>query len=100
MNDADMLEYCHIGIAVGNAKEGLKAIADEVCDDIAEDGIYKTMKNINLYKKTLAFFQCFFIRVNVSLKWSQVLKRKEAKHICTCCYKNPTGKGWINMKSI
>ena len=22
MNDADMLEYCHIGIAVGNAKEG------------------------------------------------------------------------------
>ena len=48
MNDADMLEYCHIGIAVGNAKEGLKAIADEVCDDIAEDGIYKTMKNYQL----------------------------------------------------
>ena len=48
MNDADMLEYCHIGIAVGNAKEGLKAIADEVCDDIAEDGIYKTMKKYQL----------------------------------------------------
>ena len=41
MNDADMLEYCHIGIAVGNAKEGLKAIADE-------DGIYKTMKKYQL----------------------------------------------------
>ena len=48
MNDADMLEYCHIGIAVDNAKEGLKAIADEVCDDIAEDGIYKTMKKYQL----------------------------------------------------
>ena len=43
-----MLEYCHIGIAVGNAKEGLKAIADEVCDDIAEDCIYKTMKKYQL----------------------------------------------------
>ena len=48
MNDADMLEYCHVGIAVGNAKEDLKAIADEVCDDIAEDGIYKTMKKYQL----------------------------------------------------
>lgn len=56
-----MLEYCHIGIAVGNAKEGLKAIADEVCDDVAEDGIYKTMKNINLYKKHWLFFQCFLL---------------------------------------
>lgn len=78
MNDADMLEYCHIGIAVGNAKEGLKAIADEVCDDIAEDGIYKTMKNINLYKN-IGFFPMFFIRVNVSLKWSQVLKTQRSQ---------------------
>ena len=30
-----------IGAGGGNAKEGLKAIADEVCDDIANDGIYK-----------------------------------------------------------
>ena len=48
MNDADMLEYCHVGIAVGNAKEGLKEIADEVCDDIAKDGIYKAMKKHQL----------------------------------------------------
>ena len=40
--------YLPSGIAVGNAKEGLKAIADEVCDDIAEDGIYKTMKKYQL----------------------------------------------------
>ena len=48
MNDTDMLEYCRVGIAVGNAKEGLKEIADEVCDDIAKDGIYKAMKKHQL----------------------------------------------------
>ena len=48
MNDAEMLTFVAHGVAVGNAKEGLKAIADEVCDDIAEDGIYKTMKKYQL----------------------------------------------------
>ena len=38
-----MLEYCSHGIAVGNARDGLKAVADEVTDDINEDGIYKAM---------------------------------------------------------
>lgn len=48
MNDADMLEYCQYGIAVGNAKEQLKEIADEVTDDIANDGIYHSMKKHHL----------------------------------------------------
>lgn len=48
MNDADMLEYCQYGIAVGNAKEGLKEIADEVCEDIADNGIYNSMKKHGL----------------------------------------------------
>ena len=48
LNDADMLEYCQYGIAVGNAKEELKKIADEVTDDIAEDGIYHSMKKHGL----------------------------------------------------
>lgn len=48
LNDIDMLEYCHTGIAVGNAKEGLKDIADEITDDIAEDGIYNSMKKHGL----------------------------------------------------
>lgn len=48
LNDADMLEYCQYGIAVGNAKEELKAIADEVTEDIAEDGIYNSMKKHGL----------------------------------------------------
>ncbi len=48
MNDADMLNFCAHGIAVGNAKQGLKDIADEVCEDIAEDGIYNAMKRHQL----------------------------------------------------
>lgn len=48
LNDIDMLEFCNTGIAVDNAKDGLKAIADEICDDIADDGIYKAMKKHNL----------------------------------------------------
>lgn len=48
MNDAEMLTFVAHGVAVGNAKEGLKAIADEVCDDIANDGIYKNMKEHGL----------------------------------------------------
>ena len=48
LNDADMLEYCQYGIAVGNAKDKLKEIADEVTDDIADDGIYNSMKKHGL----------------------------------------------------
>lgn len=48
LNDADMLEYCQYGIAVGNAKDALKAIADEVTDDIADNGIYNSMKKHEL----------------------------------------------------
>lgn len=48
LNDIDMLEFCQYGIAVGNAKDGLKAIADEITDDIAEDGIYNSMKKHGL----------------------------------------------------
>lgn len=48
MNDKEMLEYVNVGIAVGNAKEGLKAVANEVTDDITNDGIYNAMKRHNL----------------------------------------------------
>lgn len=48
LNDIDMLTYCQYGIAVGNAKQGLKDIADEITDDIAEGGIYHAMKKHGL----------------------------------------------------
>ena len=39
-NDIDMLETCAIGIAMGNASEEVKKVADWVTTDIDEDGIY------------------------------------------------------------
>ena len=48
LNDIDMLEYCQHGIAVGNAAKGLKYVADEITEDIAEDGIYHSMKKHGL----------------------------------------------------
>ena len=48
MNDAEMLEYCQIGIAMGNAKPGLKDIADEVTDTHDEGGIFNSFKKHGL----------------------------------------------------
>lgn len=48
LNDIDMLEFCQYGIAVGNATQGLKDIADEITDDIVDDGIYNAMKKHQL----------------------------------------------------
>ncbi|MEW4369819.1 Cof-type HAD-IIB family hydrolase [Paenibacillus kandeliae] len=42
MNDAEMLEYCALGIAMGNAKPGLLTIADEVTDTLEQDGLYNS----------------------------------------------------------
>ena len=49
MNDKEMLELCQIGIAMGNAKEGLKAVADYVTTDLEEDGLYNAFKHYNLF---------------------------------------------------
>jgi hypothetical protein len=38
-NDIDMLEYCGIGIAMGNGSDEIKKAADYVTTDIDEDGI-------------------------------------------------------------
>ncbi|WP_338539862.1 HAD family hydrolase [Paenibacillus tundrae] len=42
MNDVEMLEFCKLGIAMGNAKPGLKEIADDITDDLENDGLYKS----------------------------------------------------------
>ena len=52
MNDAEMLQYVAHGIAMGNAKEGLKAIADEVTASQTEDGIAISMKKHGLVLTT------------------------------------------------
>lgn len=48
LNDAEMLEYCAVGIAMGNAKAELIAIADDVTDRIEEDGLYNSFVKYNL----------------------------------------------------
>ncbi len=47
-NDIEMLLYAGIGVAMGNAKEETKAIADYVTDSIDEDGWAKAMRHYGL----------------------------------------------------
>lgn len=47
-NDVEMLQYAHTGVAMGNASEDLKGIADMVTDHILEDGIYNGFCRVGL----------------------------------------------------
>lgn len=45
-NDIEMIQYVGHGIAMGNACQQLKDIADEICDTIDQDGLAKYLKKI------------------------------------------------------
>ena len=47
-NDIEMLKTVGTGVAMGNASKELKSIADEICDNVENDGIYHYCKNKNL----------------------------------------------------
>lgn len=47
-NDMGMLQLAGIGVALGNAEEQVKAIADYVTDDIDEDGLANALKHFGL----------------------------------------------------
>ena len=47
-NDADMLLAVGVGVAMGNAADSVKAVADEVCGSVDEDGIYYYLKEKGL----------------------------------------------------
>lgn len=47
-NDLDMMEFAGIGVAMGNAQQCVKEIADMVTDDIKQDGLYKAMEKLGL----------------------------------------------------
>ena len=47
-NDLDMIRFAGIGVAMGNASEEVKAVADYVTEDIDDDGIEKALKHFNL----------------------------------------------------
>lgn len=47
-NDLDMLSFANIGVAMGNGREEVKAVADFVTKDMDDDGIYYAMKELGL----------------------------------------------------
>jgi hypothetical protein len=51
--DIPMLEYCHIGVAMGNGGEEIRAMADLVTDDVEQNGLYKGFVKLGLVEGTL-----------------------------------------------
>lgn len=47
-NDIDMFEYVELAIAMGNADETVKSAANDVTDDIDQDGIYNALKKYQI----------------------------------------------------
>lgn len=47
-NDISMLEYCNIGVAMGNAADDVKAHANYVTDDVDKDGLIKALKHFDI----------------------------------------------------
>ena len=46
--DIPMLEYCAVGIAMGNASDDVKEIADYVTADVEDDGLYQAFEHLGL----------------------------------------------------
>lgn len=46
MNDAEMLTYAGLGVAMGNAADGLKRIADRVAPPIQEEGLAQVLEEL------------------------------------------------------
>lgn len=48
LNDIEMLKSVGIGVAMGNAHEELKKVADQVTSELEQDGIYQGLRNAGL----------------------------------------------------
>lgn len=49
-NDIEMLDACGVGVAMGNSLDEVKKHADEVCESVDDDGIYKYCKKHNFFR--------------------------------------------------
>ena len=47
-NDISMIKHVGIGVAIGNANNEVKEIADYITDDVDNDGVYKALKHYGL----------------------------------------------------
>lgn len=48
MVDIDMLGHCGVGVAMGNASQAVKDVADLVTDDVEDDGLAKALARLGL----------------------------------------------------
>lgn len=48
LNDVEMLQKVAFGVAMGNANPELKAVADYVCPNAVDDGIYQGLKDLGV----------------------------------------------------
>lgn len=48
--DIGMIEFCQIGIAMGNASQQVKDAADYITDDVNSDGLYRAFEHFGLIK--------------------------------------------------
>lgn len=46
--DIPMLEYCKIGVAMGNGGSEIKAMADYITDDVENHGLYRAFDHLGL----------------------------------------------------
>ncbi len=46
--DIPMLDYCQIGVSMGNGGAEIKAMADLVTDSVSQDGLYKAFEKLGL----------------------------------------------------
>ncbi|HEL1767658.1 TPA: Cof-type HAD-IIB family hydrolase [Streptococcus suis] len=46
--DISMLDYCAVGVAMGNGGEEILAMADMITDDVEEDGLYNAFEKLGL----------------------------------------------------
>ena len=49
--DIPMLDYCAIGVAMGNGGAEILAMADMVTDDVEHDGLYNAFEKFGLLEK-------------------------------------------------
>ncbi|HHT7734062.1 TPA: HAD family hydrolase [Streptococcus suis] len=49
--DIPMLDYCAVGVAMGNGGAEILAMADMITDDVEEDGLYNAFEKLGLLKQ-------------------------------------------------
>ena len=49
MNDFEMIQVCHYGVAMANGSEELKTYASRVCESVEDDGVYHELGRLGFF---------------------------------------------------